>query len=339
MIDNNKNINILIVDDVINNLKLLNEILSKEQYNVIAAKSGEEALYFIKNSKPDIILLDVIMTGISGFEVCEKLKSNEETAEIPVIFLSALTDTENKIKGFKVGGVDFITKPFHFKEVLIRVKTHLEISKLQSKLKQNLKDNIKLNEKLEKKNIDLHLAKTIAEESEAKYSVLINNTAFPIVVSSFEGKILFANEIANSFFDIKNVQEINITEFWNNPEQRDFFVSKIRKFGKVENFEAEVKRKNGDVYTLIVNSTLIVYNGELSIYNVYNDITQRKQAENLLKEKNEEYEALNEELQQTNKDLSFAKENIEKFTRKLIESEKALKIKLDYILSTIKLKI
>lgn len=187
--------------------------------------------------------------------------------------------------------------------------------------------------KLKEKNEELFKAKTKAEESEAKYSVLVNNTAFPIVVSSFEGKILFANEIANSFFDVKNTQEINITDFWNKPEQRDFFVSEIKEFGKVENFEAEVKRKNGDVYTLIVNSTLVVYNGDLAIYNVYNDITQRKQAENLVKEKNEEYEALNEELQQSNKDLSHAKENIERFTEKLIESEKALKLKLDYILS------
>lgn len=118
---------VLIVDDVPRNIDLLKDILA-EHYQVQVAKSGEVALNIIATSAPDIVLLDVMMPGMSGFEVCERLKSQEQTADIPVIFLTAATDMQNEIEGFRVGAVDFITKPISPMTTLSRVSTHLKLS-------------------------------------------------------------------------------------------------------------------------------------------------------------------------------------------------------------------
>ncbi|BFM48043.1 HD domain-containing phosphohydrolase [Marinomonas sp. THO17] len=118
---------VLIVDDVPRNIDLLREILS-EHYQVQVAKSGRAALDIIAHKTPDIILLDVMMPEMNGFEVCEIIKSNPETADIPVIFLTAVTDVENEIKGFEVGCVDFITKPITPITTLSRVETHLRLA-------------------------------------------------------------------------------------------------------------------------------------------------------------------------------------------------------------------
>ncbi len=127
--------NILIVDDMPDNLRLLSGMLIKEGYKVRPAPSGAHALATSQREIPDLILLDVIMPVMDGYDVCRALKADERTAQIPVIFLSALNDVEDKVKGFTAGGVDFITKPFHVREVLVRVETHLKISSLQQKLR------------------------------------------------------------------------------------------------------------------------------------------------------------------------------------------------------------
>ncbi|GAB4345064.1 MAG: hybrid sensor histidine kinase/response regulator [Phototrophicales bacterium] len=119
---------ILIVDDVLENVEVLIRILSREGYAISIAHDGKTALEKVAADKPDLILLDVMMPGgIDGFEVCQILKSDEKTQDIPVIFVTALANTVYIVKGFEVGAVDFITKPFRAKEVLARVTTHLTI--------------------------------------------------------------------------------------------------------------------------------------------------------------------------------------------------------------------
>lgn len=135
----NKSETILIVDDTIENLRLLSQILIENGYKVRAAKSGKEALASTNESMPDLILLDVKMPDLNGYEVCEKLKANEKTSSIPVLFLSSLTEEEDRLRGFTVGGVDYITKPFSYKEVIMRVKTHLEIARFRTIQNEKLK--------------------------------------------------------------------------------------------------------------------------------------------------------------------------------------------------------
>lgn len=130
--------NILVVDDTPDNLKMLTHILTKHGYTVRPAINGKTALKAVQRLIPDLILLDIIMPGMSGYEVCEQLKADERTRHIPVIFISALHDIVDKIKAFKIGGVDFITKPFQPEEVLIRVNTHLLIHSLQHQLQEQI---------------------------------------------------------------------------------------------------------------------------------------------------------------------------------------------------------
>jgi sigma-B regulation protein RsbU (phosphoserine phosphatase) len=125
---------ILIVDDNPANLRLLSQMLSERGYKIRAVKSGERALASIKATLPELILLDIRMGEMDGYQVCKQLKSNAKTADIPVIFISALQEISDKVKGFNVGGVDYITKPFQFEEVLARVETHLTLRRMQKKL-------------------------------------------------------------------------------------------------------------------------------------------------------------------------------------------------------------
>lgn len=118
---------ILIVDDVVSNVLLLKVLLSKEKYNILTASGGKEAIAITMEKKPDLILLDVMMPEITGFEVAQKLKDNPETSQIPIIFLTALNSTEDIVNGFHAGANDFITKPFNKEELLVRVNHQISL--------------------------------------------------------------------------------------------------------------------------------------------------------------------------------------------------------------------
>jgi len=128
--------NLVIVDDNPNNLRLLGGILEEAGYKVRPAPNGEMALRSIQAQHPELILLDIRMPDMDGYEVCKRLKADEQTRDIPVIFISALQEVEDKTTAFKVGGVDYITKPFNIEEVLARVHTHLQLRRMQENLEQ-----------------------------------------------------------------------------------------------------------------------------------------------------------------------------------------------------------
>lgn len=136
---------ILIVDDTTANVRLLSHVLEKEGYGVLSANNGEEAIRQTREEKPDLILLDVMMPGMSGFDVASVLKEDEKLADIPIIFLSALSESDIKVKGFNAGGVDYITKPFKKEETLARIQTHLHLQTLQNKLNEQI-DELRLRE-------------------------------------------------------------------------------------------------------------------------------------------------------------------------------------------------
>ena len=136
--------NILIVDDTAENLSILRQILAEQGYRVRPVLSGEIALKAVQANPPDLILLDILMPEMDGYEVCRRLKADENLRHIPIIFISALGELEDKMKAFSEGGVDYITKPFQAEEVLARVNTHISLRSIQTSL--------------EKKNIDLQNA-------------------------------------------------------------------------------------------------------------------------------------------------------------------------------------
>ncbi len=132
-----KNSALLIVDDQKSNLKLLYDILQRQGFQVFAAKGGQYALEIGRQTQPDLCLLDINMPDMNGYEVCRHFKKHPATANIPIIFLTALGETEDKLKGFLAGGVDYITKPFQPQEVIARVHTHLSLSYTRRALAQN----------------------------------------------------------------------------------------------------------------------------------------------------------------------------------------------------------
>jgi len=128
--------NILVVDDIPDNLDLLCSLLTRKGFNVTVANSGEMALQMVEENAPDLILLDICMPQMDGYEVCQALKKDPDTKDIPIIFISALDEILDKVKAFRVGGVDYITKPFHMAEVLARVNSHIAIHQLQRQLEE-----------------------------------------------------------------------------------------------------------------------------------------------------------------------------------------------------------
>jgi two-component system sensor histidine kinase/response regulator len=152
------NYKILIVDDVSKNIQILGNILSQENYQIAWAQSGSEALSIVESQDFHLILLDIMMPEMNGYEVCEKLKKSPKTADIPVIFLTAKADMDSIIKGFDIGGQDYITKPFNAKELLVRVQTHILLKEQQKALKEA---NETLEEKVRERTKQLNEANKV----------------------------------------------------------------------------------------------------------------------------------------------------------------------------------
>lgn len=147
-ISKNYKYRILIVDDIPDNIEIASTVLRKKGYDIEIALNGDEALSMIQSNEYNLILLDIMMPDMNGYDVCKKLKENPKTREIPVIFLTAKVDIEDMVKGFKVGAADYITKPFNIKEIVIRVNTHIELQKAKAALKEKYINEKKLNSEL-----------------------------------------------------------------------------------------------------------------------------------------------------------------------------------------------
>ena len=163
---------ILIIDDTPANISVLFNLLSEEGYKVLIAEDGESGLKKAAKMPPDLILLDILMPGLNGFETCEKFKQQIETAEIPIIFMTALSETEKIVKGFNLGAVDYITKPFQIEEVLVRVENQLKL--------QRLKNNL--------------------QESEQRLSQTIEGAMDAIIAVADDGNIVLFNHAAEQAF-------------------------------------------------------------------------------------------------------------------------------------------
>ncbi len=181
--------NILIVDDLPDNLRLLRDTLMKEGYKVRSATTGAMAIRVAQSPSIELILLDIKLPDIDGYEVCKQLKSNDQTAPIPIIFLSALNETVNKVQGLEVGGVDYIAKPFQVEEVLARVETHLTIQRLQKSLQ---KQNLSLIKEMEENQrlTDIYFAeKELAQ-------VTLQSIGDAVITTDAQGNIKYFNPVA-----------------------------------------------------------------------------------------------------------------------------------------------
>jgi PAS domain S-box-containing protein len=190
---------ILIVDDARDSLELLNRILEKRAYRVRLATSGRLALKSVAAKLPDLILLDVKMPEMDGYEVCRRLKSNEHSRNVPVIFISAHGETAKKVEGFKAGGVDFITKPFEREEVLARVETQLRLHDLTECLEQQVDQRT---QQLRREILAREQAQEQLRESEKRYSEIVEGTDNLITEVDAEGRLVFVNKAARKVFGL-----------------------------------------------------------------------------------------------------------------------------------------
>ncbi|MCC9000353.1 MAG: PAS domain-containing protein, partial [Candidatus Contendobacter sp.] len=165
---------IMVVDDTPANLKLLTELLTARGYRVRPAATGELAVRSAAAKCPDLVLLDIRLLDLDGFEVCRRIKASGPGSDVPVIFISALHDTDEKLQGFEVGGVDYVTKPFVAEEVLARVKTHLELRRLRQRLEQA---QAELERRVEARTAELALANRALQQSEERLRLVIEATS------------------------------------------------------------------------------------------------------------------------------------------------------------------
>lgn len=269
---------ILVVDDTPENLHLLSSTLSQQGYDIRGAISGSIALAGIRNIMPDLILLDIMMPGINGYEVCEQIKADTLLQDIPIIFISAVDDALDKVKAFEVGAVDYITKPFQIEEVLARVELQLNTRSLQKRLEEQ---NVRLQQEISDR-----------QQAEDQYRSIVENAIDGIFQTSPTGRFLSANPALAKIYGYDSPTELvtKITDIsqqlYFQPTRRSEFIAYMQQYGTVSDFESQVRCKDGSVIWISEDARAVKdESGRLLYYEgSVKDITERRQAEEELRQ-------------------------------------------------------
>jgi PAS domain S-box-containing protein len=277
----NKGQLILIVDDAPNNIKVIGTILRKKGFQVSIAQSGRQALDIIAQNHPDLILLDIIMRGMDGFEICRRLKNDSATRDIPVIFLSALSDTVDKVKGLNIGAVDYVTKPIEPEELLARIHTHLTIQSLRRELEDV---NVTLEEKVLLRTQELAQKNEALRESEERYRLLVETMNEGLSVLDSNDRLTYANPkyIEMLGYSANEIIGHYAADFLDEAN-RTVFEEQLsrRREGEHEVYEIEWTKKDGSKIATLMSPQPIFdnfgnYQGSFA---VITDFTERKRAE------------------------------------------------------------
>jgi len=333
---------ILIVDDTPANLDLLEKILTGAGYQVRSAGSGEVALRSVWVEPPGLILLDVKMPGMDGFEVCRRLKDDKRSCSIPIIFISILEDETARVKGFQAGGVDYINKPFHAEEVLMRVNTHLTIHRMQMNLEERVRErsreleeaNLKL-----RQQIDEHLhTMEMLRESEEKYRRIVDMANEGIWMLDKDIRtILVNNQMAEMLgYQVEEMtgQLVEAFMFEEDVPDNQRKMDNCRQ-GIAEHYERRFRCKDGQSLWTLVSATPVFdsehhFNGTFAMFT---DITERKRAE-------EEIHTLNIELEQRVRErtaqLEAANEELEAFSFHVAHDLRAPLLRVDGFIEILK---
>lgn len=282
---------VLVVDNSSLNLSFITEILTKDGFEVMQANSGIMALKRALVQTPDLILLDIVMPEMDGYEVCHRLKENERTCDVPVIFISAIEDDAAKVKAFEAGGVDCISKPFRSEDLLARVRTHLALRKVQTRLE-------KQNAKLEEEIAERKKAEHALRESEVRLQSILDNSPACIYIKDTQGCFRLINRKFEELFHVERDRFIGMTGFdicsqeiaeaWH---QNDIEVLKL---GRAIQVEEDAYHDDGLHSYLSLKFPLFSTKGKIyAVCGISSDITVRKQAERLLKQAKDSAESAN----------------------------------------------
>jgi len=269
---------ILLVDDKPANISLLTSILQEQGHQISAANYGEQAIKIATHILPDLILLDIMMPGIDGFETCRRLKSQPQTQSIPVIFISAKNEVEDILMGFSVGGVDYISKPFYAEEVCARVKNHLIIQNLHNEL---LSSEVKMSQLL-----------TNYQHQSERLQQIVDHVTNGIVEIDHAGKIIFSNPEVGTLFGYTDEELLNInffellvepfsklyqkkiTDYINSNSEQGFLDESL--------VEIQAKRKDGSLFPVDFSFIKISVAKDVFMA-VINDVTLHKEREEKLR--------------------------------------------------------
>jgi PAS domain S-box-containing protein len=284
---------ILVVDDTVSALKLLVSTLAAEGYESRPCNSGATALSSVLAEPPELVLLDVRMPGMDGFEVCRQLKVDESTRDIPVLFLSATIDPEERVKGFSVGAVDFISKPFQRDELLARVRTHLELSRLRSKLESQVAARTEelraANEQLRTELAERKRAEAALRVSEEKFSKAFQSSPTIMVINSLETERFLdvnkAFELCTGFSKAEVIgRTISELSLLTDLGLLDWTRNKLQCDGGYYDLEFQFRTKSGEERSGRMSAERIEFNGESCLLAVAEDITERSFLEQQLRQ-------------------------------------------------------
>ncbi len=277
---------ILVVDDTTEDLVTLTDILTSEGYQVRPADSGELALSSIEAAPADLILLDVRMPGMDGFKVCRHLKAREATRHIPVIFISGITEIEERVEGLKLGAVDFVYKPFRKEELLARLETHLELGRLRKRLEEKVAERTAelaaSNERLQVELTERIRTERALRESEARFRDMADTAPVMIWTSGPDANVDFCNQYTLDFTG-RRLEEL-IQDGWKDVVHPDDLKVKhaacTRTFEAPDGYQVEyrVRRADGEYRWVLDTATpRLLENGEVAGYiGVQMDITDLK---------------------------------------------------------------
>ncbi|MBF0302824.1 MAG: response regulator [Desulfamplus sp.] len=278
--------NIVLIDDLPANLRLLTGILANPNYIIRAMSDPLVALSSIKTDPPDIILLDIMMPTMSGYDLCSCLKADPSTKDIPIIFITARDNIEDKVKGFSLGAVDYITKPFLSDDVIARVQIHLKMYSLQKNLQRRTEVIESLNRQLESENRQRRQVEETLRETSLWLTSVFNALEEAVIILNPDRVIMDVNPAAEKIFgytrnemrkqscEMIHVDLAHYIEFRNKASQ-------AFERGEAASFEYRVKRKDGTIFSSEHSISMLktATQKTIGMVSVVRDLTEKKQAE------------------------------------------------------------
>ncbi len=284
---------LVIIDDDSETKRLLTRLLTQQGYRTREASTAQEALEFITEAAPDLILLDILLPDVDGYTLCEQLKASPQTQEIPIIFLSSLVDSLDKVKAFQVGAADYIAKPFAIQEVLVRVQNQLRLAYQRQQLSHQ---NALLKQEVEER---IQMEQALAAV-EINYRSIFENSTVGIFKATAEGQYLGVNPSMARLYGYDSAEEMMaITQdisrqIYIEPKRRDELLVYLNRYDKITDAESEVFRKDGSTFWVSEdiwkvwdkNGNFLHYEG------IVHDVSERRQMENELRQQRQQADRL-----------------------------------------------